>query len=582
MLLRHFASIWLVCLLDLAAADTQTADEIQQVIRQLGNDSMALGTTKAASWVDSPTVRGSMDILQTCIVTLIACVYTVLHLNIPAKDGPYAGILDKIKWVFLAIVLPETVLMVALSQLFEARSLKLELGKLSAKDSALPQFDLQFCFFVVMGGFQVPLDDIQPGPQLSWIDRQYDRLPLSPQGFLKLIEHGGFDEETMLKAPRLGDRSKANVFQKALVLTQVLWMAIQCAVRKAQGLPVTLLEIHTLVHVVCTVVLYAVWFYKPLDMGHPEVLTLEAEAARNLVALAVQSQLCNSFTDKMLVLYPSRRQDPNRPGLQDNPSPAYSNELQQYQPTVQESPRRWVEVDHRADVVLWSGVALPCGAGLRFFEGGKTLRLTPSDVNRIERATTLRRTILNGEDGPDLATLFCPGYDVCLSNTGNMKSEFYDNQKGRFWNHFEKVLSVGANFETISNLSSPRNSVVRFYSMSFLGMCLSCVYSGIHLAAWGFQFPTHAESILWRVSGIASCVVLPLYSVLLFFTFWLDSLFDDLPFSNYKIFAVFSIPVFLANISARVFLTVESFASLRSLPVGAYSMPAWLQMLPHL
>lgn len=126
-----FNLLWLSAL---AAADSQTAEDIQQVIRRLGDNSTALRNTMAASWVDSPTIRGSMDILWTCIVTLVACVYTALHLNIPAKKGPYAGFIDKLRWVFVAIVAPETVLVLAANQFFEARGLKGALAALGTSE----------------------------------------------------------------------------------------------------------------------------------------------------------------------------------------------------------------------------------------------------------------------------------------------------------------------------------------------------------------------------------------------------------------------------------------------------------------
>ncbi|KAI2777361.1 hypothetical protein F4815DRAFT_481826 [Daldinia loculata] len=37
-------------------------------------------------------------------------------------------------------------------------------------------------------------------------------------------------------------------------------MVIQCISRKAYRLPLTLLEIHTMVHVVCAFILYICWF----------------------------------------------------------------------------------------------------------------------------------------------------------------------------------------------------------------------------------------------------------------------------------------------------------------------------------
>lgn len=116
-----------------------------------------------------------------------------------------------------------------------------------------------------MGGFQVSLQDegIEPGPSFRPLNPA--PLPpiqrLSPSGFLRLIELGEINLPKAVKGTLIDDRSKADVLQKALVLIQVSWMALQCIVRTAQGLPITLLEIHTMVHVVSALILYLLWLH---------------------------------------------------------------------------------------------------------------------------------------------------------------------------------------------------------------------------------------------------------------------------------------------------------------------------------
>lgn len=56
------------------------------------------------------------------------------------------------------------------------------------------------------------------------------------------------------------NKSKANMIQKALVMLQVSWMFLQCIARKIYGLPLTLLELHTMVHVFCAFMMYIFWF----------------------------------------------------------------------------------------------------------------------------------------------------------------------------------------------------------------------------------------------------------------------------------------------------------------------------------
>jgi hypothetical protein len=48
-------------------------------------------------------------------------------------------------------------------------------------------------------------------------------------------------------------------------------------------------------------------------------------------------------------------------------------------------------------------------------------------------------------------------------------------------------------------------------SMATIGL----IYAGIHLALWNYNFPTHAEMMLWKVSGIA--LAAPAASIFLLF-----------------------------------------------------------------
>lgn len=124
-------------------------------------------------------------------------------------------------------------------------------------------FDLPYCFFVVMGGVRVSVDEIISLEDLNrrWVAvfenaRKPLTVRLGPPGLLRLARSGHwfyFSHET------INDKSKADVFQKVLVLVQVSWMVVQCIARHSYGLPLTLLEVHTMVHVICAIAFYAFW-----------------------------------------------------------------------------------------------------------------------------------------------------------------------------------------------------------------------------------------------------------------------------------------------------------------------------------
>lgn len=74
------------------------------------NDTSALRAIVVPNWVNSPNVRGTMDILQSCLLTLVACIYTALHLNVPEKTAWYQILWSKTQWVALTLFAPEIVL----------------------------------------------------------------------------------------------------------------------------------------------------------------------------------------------------------------------------------------------------------------------------------------------------------------------------------------------------------------------------------------------------------------------------------------------------------------------------------------
>ena len=59
-------------------------------------------------WTDNPDIRGTLDIISSCLFTIFACTWSVLHLNIPGPtDGAMTRLLRKIKWMIITVLAPE-------------------------------------------------------------------------------------------------------------------------------------------------------------------------------------------------------------------------------------------------------------------------------------------------------------------------------------------------------------------------------------------------------------------------------------------------------------------------------------------
>jgi hypothetical protein len=58
-------------------------------------------------WRDGPSERGTLTILWSCLSTVIACTWTILHLNIPSRlDGALTKTIRKAKWTIITVLFP--------------------------------------------------------------------------------------------------------------------------------------------------------------------------------------------------------------------------------------------------------------------------------------------------------------------------------------------------------------------------------------------------------------------------------------------------------------------------------------------
>ena len=119
------------------AASGNTAVAIQAILDPIRDNKTALGLIRAPPWVLPSEIRGTSSILWSCLVTLVACIYTALHLNVPNKQGKWAQLFAKVNWVLSALLAPEVLIYIALNQFLEAQRLRRELRLIAAKAAGI-------------------------------------------------------------------------------------------------------------------------------------------------------------------------------------------------------------------------------------------------------------------------------------------------------------------------------------------------------------------------------------------------------------------------------------------------------------
>jgi len=214
----------------------------------------AATTIFADGWVDEPNGRGTIGILWACFFTIFVATYTVLHLNLPARNESRIRVLiRKTKWMTIAVVVPEVLTASAFAQYTAARDSMATMVALGHD-----KWTMRHAFFLNMGGV--------------WLrPRDSDPFPINATQLLYLVKGKHIDLPSLTEE-EIWDRSKADSFAKTFACFQIGWLVLQCLGRAVQKLPITPLEIGTIGFAIPSVATFLLWFSKPKDIDVPSFL----------------------------------------------------------------------------------------------------------------------------------------------------------------------------------------------------------------------------------------------------------------------------------------------------------------------
>lgn len=227
-----------------------------------------------------PRGRGTFGITFTCSVVLFFCVWTSVHPNImPGVSSDYRRYY-KFMFMLVSLIVPEGVIVCAFGQWRTAKQIhaawrkELGLPELTWVDTLLfwrtsdDGLDLEGAFFVVMGGFVLNIEAADSKAITT----------LTPCGFLRFLKEGYIHPRTFDKRA-IQDKGKSSNIAKLVATSQALWLLVQCLARWMSQLRLTLLEVHVGIQVLCTIIVCALWWSKPLDVNDPISIILQKESA---------------------------------------------------------------------------------------------------------------------------------------------------------------------------------------------------------------------------------------------------------------------------------------------------------------
>ncbi|KAF8331047.1 uncharacterized protein EI90DRAFT_2996157 [Cantharellus anzutake] len=206
------------------------------------------------------------SIVYSCLLTIFACVWTAIHPDMPKQYSAWSfGIGSRIFEMSLTLVSPELAVWAAWTEWGA------EFNSVEAPDIDPSQgWTFTHSYFVVMSGFfdsskqnAVKPDENEDPPTL------FEKYP-------GIIDKSGGQRKVAVTREGVLDKSKGNFFAKSIVVLQLLWFATQYVGRWASHLPRSQLEAMTLAYAALSILVYALWWHKPLDVHFPICVTEEA------------------------------------------------------------------------------------------------------------------------------------------------------------------------------------------------------------------------------------------------------------------------------------------------------------------
>jgi hypothetical protein len=296
----------------------------------VADNSMDPDRPDLSGWQANPARRGSLDILLNCVFTILACTWSIQHLNIPGPGDTWREeLLRKIKWTLATIVLPELVItQAALEMAMATRSTGMmkEKNCFPVRSPSLgawwfgvwhrrpaivesEEWTLTHSFYANMGGYYLYLDSrtlngnvellglVFKSFGLGSIQQNLDLtlLALDHQQPIPLISLTASQiayckDPSHFEGVRFGwpsdwvseedikDKAKVPWFTNIIALFQLFSLSLSLVIRWDRHLAAAQLEVVTFVFAICAILVYCFRWFKPQDVKVPTKIWLKFDS----------------------------------------------------------------------------------------------------------------------------------------------------------------------------------------------------------------------------------------------------------------------------------------------------------------
>ena len=457
-------------------------------------------------------------------------------------------------------------------------------------------------FYAGMGGFTFPLSNLTSDLATPIYKSDCKRLTLTARGVALLAD---CDLLPNIGKKFINDKSKSDGLSKFIACIQASWLVIQVIGRLILDFQVTLLEINTLGHCLCALIMYILWWHKPRMVGEP--IVLEGEWLGPLCAYMYMCSRMSGQRKNAAGDFQDAGGVPEIATMGFYPGKPCKHSVHSVKSCRNTATIRTsiagTGKESLSDVAQVAALDPDLASNANQSSApeeiiGGSLGLRPLS-NPLDEAT---HDDVGRQDYPDddqdlgagrllrwcLAAEAVRTYPAIRRRFAPIK---YTDALGKQTTYLQETRPEELVEEHCRNWSTI-GLVPGDYGL-LMGMALwfaSMAFAAIHLAAWHDYFPSVVESWLWRCSAIYiiwsglvwSCINLVAQVAKPFDEYWEQKRLHRPPFVNSVPLAVLGFVCGTLYTFARMFLVLEAFISIRKLPVSAYQTPNWTQIIPHL
>ncbi|KAL8892827.1 MAG: hypothetical protein Q9192_005549 [Flavoplaca navasiana] len=513
------------------------------------------------------------------------------------------------------------------------------------------RWELVHGFYAAMGGFAVARSMELAAKAASsekdpvhqrFLPENISRATLTSDGIRFLMEHER-SAVPSITAEEIMDKSKADGLKKTLVCAQALWFCFQCLTRLSQSLPISLLELNTFGHALCTLAIYIFWWHKPLDIEEPTLIEdvkyfpifsymwmSSITSARGYCDWDMPDRLQNEFhcfwpfeKPRLSDLLLGANMVCSRLYYRESHTKAEFGDSEGVLRTEAEI------VKERMDLLkLWrdreseesSTSSRQSYLSLSYQVKRRLRSIFSPDRSFYGRPAGLgtRKTAISCVSGPDVARW---GHALNAIFDYDLKEELERRHgratSGRF---FSRTLGIHVPFlDTLQNNGlnpllelRARNAVPSVAPYGILpGFAITgALYGGLHLVAWSAPLSSSLEELLWQIAGASvTCTgfVFGLLALIAKTNFCKRSLTNFVKVVAQKpldastraeklgkhasaiglgLLSCIILPclpvLWLLYLASRGYLVVESLKNVAYLPAGSFETPEWPSYFPHI